>query len=183
MKIQSITLTNFRSYREPQTFDNLSNVNTFIGPNASGKSNVFEALKWVQAMVFKRNFKSFNELVFDRCTDSEISISLAIGLSENERRKILEGISTINESKKNDIRSSNFLKSLSYSIILSERGINREELRISNIVSEEAILFVKNVNKKCRQNTQGKWFDSFNDSYPAMHMGHFNANSSECSFT
>ena len=144
MKIQSISLTNFRSYRETQIFENLSNVNTFIGPNASGKSNVFEALKWVQAMVSKSTSKPFAELSFDRNPDAEIRLSLVYYLSEEEREKILESFKMDNDKKKN-AKGSNFLKNLRHSITLIAAGIKDEELRISNTISGEAILFFKGI--------------------------------------
>ena len=146
MKIQSVTLANFRSYRESQTFDNLSNVNTFIGPNASGKSNVLEALKWVQSMVLRKASKPFSEVSFDRNPDAEISLSLTFELSEEEREKILESFG-MNTEKKNNVKGSSFLRNLRYSITVIATGIKQEELKISNTISGDAILFFKGIDK------------------------------------
>jgi hypothetical protein len=46
MRIASVELENFRSYREPKTFDCSADVVILVGPNGYGKTSFFDAIGW-----------------------------------------------------------------------------------------------------------------------------------------
>jgi AAA15 family ATPase/GTPase len=51
IKISSFSIDNFFSFKNNTSFNDLTSLNTFIGPNNAGKSNVFRTLKWYQDLV------------------------------------------------------------------------------------------------------------------------------------
>jgi len=86
MKIKSITLEGFRSYKEAVTIEDLSDVNILIGPNNVGKSNILEALRYAQALTNGNQLKGYTEMVFGGRTKLNIHLTLNFSLSTEEIR-------------------------------------------------------------------------------------------------
>jgi len=47
MKLESLTITNFRCYAGEQTVDFSKGLTLFLGDNGDGKSTLFDALYWL----------------------------------------------------------------------------------------------------------------------------------------
>ena len=72
MKIKSITIDNFRGYKDPVTipFDNLT---VFVGKNDIGKSTILEALD-----IFFNDSKAIHKLEKDEILSSSFNLSRQI---------------------------------------------------------------------------------------------------------
>lgn len=140
MKIRNITLERFRSYKESVPIQGFSDVNVFIGPNNAGKSNVVEAFKYL-CNLLRGQVKSFRELVFDRQMKSDFRLSLCFILASRERSRLIGKLFENNSSvKADDVKKSPFLETLTYSVIIKENGIVREEIKTPNLKSGEIVI-------------------------------------------
>lgn len=84
MSLQSITLYNFRSYKE-ESFEFSDGVNIIIGPNAAGKTNLLEA---VYVSFLGKGFRSKQDS--DLINDGQAWAKIDSILDEQERTVILE---------------------------------------------------------------------------------------------
>jgi len=147
MRINNITLENFRSYKEPISIVGLSNVNVFIGANNAGKSNILEAFRYMQAMARGKQQKSFEEIVFDGDSKRNIHIRLSVSLSEQARNKFIKKLFQENPSiRVHKIIKSSFLSNLILDVVIGNRGLVQEEIMINNIISGH-LSIVKNTIK------------------------------------
>jgi len=100
MKIKSIHIKNYKSLKNVE-IDNIGNFNVFIGKNNSGKSAIFEIMRFLQLFinnnfdegVFKReyNINDFSDAKFNK--DKPISIEL---LFDNKIRYKIESDDDVN---------------------------------------------------------------------------------------
>lgn len=138
MKIEEITLINYRSYRDAQKIERLSSINTFVGPNGAGKSNVLEALKLLKRLNERRGLSDYNEMVYDRNPNADITISLRFALSDSEREKILTVLFKQNAAIDIEVmKKTQFFKTLFYSVTIVEKGIKYEAIETSNIQTDQ----------------------------------------------
>jgi|GEM_PF-4804163 len=90
MFFSSIELIGFKSFkREKFTFD--MPISVFVGPNGCGKSNIFDAIKWVfgEQNPYNLRVKSMSDLIFHG-TDKEKPVSMAeVSVLLNNRNNIL----------------------------------------------------------------------------------------------
>jgi predicted ATP-dependent endonuclease of OLD family len=136
MKLKSITLENFRSFKDPVAIKGLSDVNVFIGANNAGKSNIIEALRYVQFLVDNNQLKSYKEMVFDGDIRSEIRIQLIFSLSEDERKEMVKELFLDNPNVRvHDFLESKFLHDILLDVILGVKGIKQETIAITNVVN------------------------------------------------
>jgi len=84
MKLESITLKNFRGYKTERAIP-ISNLTAFIGKNDAGKPSVFEALeiffnnKLVKCEKDDLNIEADNNKIEISCIFSELPDELVIG--------------------------------------------------------------------------------------------------------
>ena len=136
MRIKTITLENFRSFKEAIPIEGLSDVNNFIGANNAGKSNILEALRYIQALAQRRSLRNYEEMVFDGDTSKNIHISLSFSLSAIERTEFIKQLFQDNPNLRiHEIIESPFLSALILDVVLGNEGLLREEISISNIVN------------------------------------------------
>ena len=81
MKIESISIENFRSFKDKIIISDLSDINIFIGPNNAGKSNILEALRFIEAITRSQAQQSYSEVVFDGKIENNIHFTLTFSLS------------------------------------------------------------------------------------------------------
>jgi predicted ATP-dependent endonuclease of OLD family len=90
VKLISIGLTNFRSFRNAVVFANLKKVNVFVGPNKARKSNVFEALSLFKSLAsHQQSTRTPLNYHFDRRTKNPIVLNIELELSDRERNQIV----------------------------------------------------------------------------------------------
>ena len=77
LRIQDITLANFRSYQH-FTLNNLEELNILFGPNAIGKTNVIEALQLLTALTSFRKATS-SEMAKQGSSDFLLSANVSDG--------------------------------------------------------------------------------------------------------
>ena len=65
MYISKLTIRNYRNFQN-ETFTFMRGINTLIGENGSGKTNVFNALRLVLDENLPRNVKYLKETDFNR---------------------------------------------------------------------------------------------------------------------
>lgn len=87
MRILSITLENFRSFKDITQFK-FKQVNVMVGANKVGKSNVIEALMFLRELTRDNWYRPFNDVVFDK-KGEEIKIAIEFELSKEERQQII----------------------------------------------------------------------------------------------
>lgn len=152
MQIKEIRLKNFRSYKDEQVIEDLSNVNMFIGPNAAGKSNVIEAFRYLIKLLRGQGPQPFPEMVFDRNANSEIVLSLCFVFHSKDRSRIIDKLFAHSNDAKSVARESSFLKTLTYSVTIKKNGVVGEEIKTPNMKSGEITIIKKS---EADQNT--KW--------------------------
>ena len=82
-------IINFRSFQETR-LENIKNINTFVGANKSGKSNLISVLKVLNSLS-RNDFqqKEFSETVFDHNNEKQIEIEIDFVLNESERSQLI----------------------------------------------------------------------------------------------
>lgn len=141
VQIKEIRLTKFRSYKDEQVIEDLSNVNMFIGPNAAGKSNVVRAFRYLITILRGQATPPFTESVFDRNENSDIELSLCFILPSKDRKRIIDKLFENNLNvKSDDVTKSPFLKTLTYSVTIKKNGVVGEEIKTPNIKSGEIVI-------------------------------------------
>lgn len=147
MKIKSITLENFRSYKEAIPIEGLSDVNIFIGPNNAGKSNILEALRYIQALRGGNQLRSFAEMMFDGKTRLNMHLTLRLSPSTEEREKLISDFfkdTRLFESAK----QSAFLSDVTLDVVLGSNGLVKEEIKVSNIKDGDLTIIRNSVENK-----------------------------------
>jgi predicted ATPase len=135
MKLQSIVLENFRSFKNEVTIDALSDVNVFIGANNAGKSNILEALRNIQALTNGELLKHYPELVFDGNEKSNIRISLRLIPSHEERIEFIKPLFQKNLDTNTDrIFATRFFSEILLEFIFDSKGLLKESIKIGNII-------------------------------------------------
>jgi AAA15 family ATPase/GTPase len=90
VRITTLSLQSFRSFKEGTDFTNLKEVNVLIGPNQAGKSNVIEALRLLRSLANRdgETVRPFTNYVFDQSIKNKIVVDIALRLSQEEKNKI-----------------------------------------------------------------------------------------------
>lgn len=91
MKIHRLFFENFRTFRDKTEFGKLSSVNTLIGANSAGKSNVIEFLKFLRSLAENKWSRPFSELTFDR-KDDPIYFEIELELEDDEIDELVKNI-------------------------------------------------------------------------------------------
>ena len=68
VKLKGLFLSNFQSIKFP-TYIKLAPITLLYGPNSSGKSAIFDALKWIKALISESN-----QPFHDRITETMIDL-------------------------------------------------------------------------------------------------------------
>jgi AAA15 family ATPase/GTPase len=90
VKITSIGLKNFRSFRDRVELTNLKKVNAFVGPNKAGKSNIFEALSIFKSLAgYQQSNRNPLNYHFDKQKQNSILLEIGLELSDRERYEIV----------------------------------------------------------------------------------------------
>ena len=130
MKIRTIEAKNFKSF-ETLKIENLGNINTFVGKNSSGKSNITQLLR-IFFDILENTTKNVTalmnpppEVYYLKDTDNPIEISLTIELSEKEKETLKlkefhqKGESSTSGKKKGNVSDGGQKEYLKISIELS----------------------------------------------------------------
>lgn len=148
MKIKNITLENFRSYKEAIHIEDLSDVNIFIGPNNVGKSNILEALRYMQALTGRNQLRGYTEMVFDGKTKLNVHLTLGFSLSTEERKDIIDELFQDNSHiTPEKVLESAFLSTLIFDVALGSRGLAQEEISVSNILDGNLTIIENSIEK------------------------------------
>jgi len=92
MHIKTITLSGFKSYRDPVTLVLDPGHNVVIGRNGYGKSNIFDAIRFVFGDQFgAMRVEDKSRLIFDQGNAQYIQASVSITLDNSDGRLPLEG--------------------------------------------------------------------------------------------
>jgi len=142
MRIQKLTLVNFRSYKNAVSIEDLSDVNVFVGPNIAGKSNVLEALQYFKGLTIGGGVKDFSDMVFDRNSNLDIQMMMTIALSPDERNEMLKRLF---RTKRNiaidEVTKSSFLSTLSLEVVIRPSGVVAWEIKGSKPVNGDFTLY------------------------------------------
>ena len=82
MRLESLTLENFRSYRNKTVIDLEKPINVFIGRNNTGKSNIFEFLRWVAGPFTGQPVRQLSEYIHTGNTTSPFRVSFILKIDE-----------------------------------------------------------------------------------------------------
>ncbi|SRR6266566_2759932 len=95
MSLESLTLENFRSYRNKTVIDLEKPINVFIGRNNTGKSNIFEFLRWVAGPFTGQPVRQLSEYIHTGNTTSPFRVSFILKIDDSERAKLVNNTSTL----------------------------------------------------------------------------------------
>lgn len=93
MRLHSISLENFKSFRDKATIP-LSRTTCLIGPTGAGKSNVVHGLKTISKIIEDNDYKPEPGDYFDNDTSREMRLTFVLELSDYERNAIAARIKT-----------------------------------------------------------------------------------------
>lgn len=94
MHIKSITLSGFKSYRDPVTIELDRHHNIIIGRNGYGKSNIFDGIRFVFGDQFgAMRVDDKTRLIFDQGNAQYIQANVTITLDNSDGRLPVEGSS------------------------------------------------------------------------------------------
>jgi len=168
MRIKQLVLENFRSFKDATPINLLSDVNIFIGPNNAGKSNILEALRYINGLVNGNQIRSFQEMTFDRKIDGNpIQLTIKITPSQDERRSMLRELFKHNTHVAlSDVENSSFFSEITCVFTIERTGFIEEEVKVSNVTSGDIIVFktkfegaklkgeIIDLNSKCNELTK-----------------------------
>lgn len=84
MRIQSVKMEGFRSYREPSIFDFENGLTAIVGENGAGKSSIFDAV--VYGLYGPGALSSnVDEYITIGATDMRVEVTLVLGMNQNLR--------------------------------------------------------------------------------------------------
>ena len=131
MRIASLRLENFRTYKKTTFIEDLKGLNILIGPNNSGKSNILHALKFLHDLSKNRlNPDGFRKEINENNLDEEITIEVTISLSDSERKILMKRIGC--NHFVNELPEKKFLRQIKYFVKLNQYGTICEELSVLN---------------------------------------------------
>lgn len=127
MKIHRLVIQNFRSFRDSTELGKVNKVNTFVGANNAGKSNVIEILSFLRSLANNKLSRDYSEFTFDR-NKKPINIEIEFELDEPERRNIIDSITTPNSIAGIDLTKEDIFKFLKYQANVGEQRCLDESL-------------------------------------------------------
>ena len=151
--IKTIRVNNFKALKDVRL--ELSKLNLLIGPNASGKSSILQALAFLKQNIgcslLRYNGKyvslgSFSNVVYKHMRDLSIGIEVCFSLSSKDRQLLKEVLS---ELEANDLlKRSCELKTITYSVTFKQ-ALERGEVYIDGMPLHEIINFNIKGKYKC----------------------------------
>lgn len=140
--LDSINVRNFKALKKADL--DLSKLNLLIGPNASGKSSVLQAIALLRqstigALSYAGDYVdlgSFEDTVFKHKKELRIQIETTFSLSESNKKKLKEEISKLEELKL--VKSKTECNKLTYSVGF-DTTVREGELRIDDSSVSEVI--------------------------------------------
>lgn len=104
MKIQSLRLENFRSYKDRESINGFTRIMAFIGQNNVEKSNVIRALMWYKGMALER--KNFSiQLLHSDNKSKPLHFEIEFQLDKEERDSIFDLLALQNEGTLNLLKN------------------------------------------------------------------------------
>lgn len=150
MRITSLKLENFRTYKEKTPLEDLKGLNIFIGPNNSGKSNVVHALRILRdlasASVSLLTPDIFRKEINENDIDGEIMIEVVIDLSDSERKALMKSLG--GDHLVNELPEKSILRRVRYLVKLNQYGTIHEELSILNNRNEYSDIIINSKERK-----------------------------------
>ena len=114
MLIQSLTLENYRSFKQKTQFE-FKNVNVFVGQNKAGKSNIIKCLQFLNAVSRNDWSDLYFENVFDFDITRKISIEIEFSLNLKEGNELAKRLHDNNSTT--GYRNNPMFKQLKYLIV------------------------------------------------------------------
>jgi len=184
MRIKSIRIQNYKTLKDIELQD-LRNFGIIIGQNMSGKSNVFEAMKFLHDAADKlledlfREKISFCDIVWRKMLNENILFMIQIELDENRRDELLKkAIGDKKDDRQERIYDSYFLQCLYYELVINMSDnpkytevlktdnvddIDRQVIFISKILQEQTrkvLTRVNNIQNSLSSVLQGQAFNN-----------------------
>jgi predicted ATP-dependent endonuclease of OLD family len=150
MRIISLKLENFRTYKEKTSLEDLKGLNIFIGPNNSGKSNVVHALRILRDLastsVSLLTPDIFRKEINENEVDGEITIEVVIDLLDSERKVLMKSLG--GDHLVNELPEKSILRRVRYFVKLNRDGTIHEELSILNNRNEYSNIIINSKDRK-----------------------------------
>src|SRR5688500_854029 len=131
MKLNSITLQNFRSFKNEWIL-RLKNLNFLIGSNGSGKSNVIEAIKLLNGLAIGSPYRPIKDLSFDRSLEKRVVVEVELELTIKERRLIVSFLNKIPSFADMNYEKEKTFQILKYRVELDQTARFAEQLSVWN---------------------------------------------------
>jgi putative ATP-dependent endonuclease of OLD family len=147
MRITSLKLENFRTYKERTSLEDLKGLNIFIGPNNSGKSNVLHALGILHDLAKNElNPNIFRKEINENDIDGEVKIEVVIDLSDPDRETLMKILGC--DHLVDELPEKNILRRVRYLVKLNQYGTIHEELSILNNRNEYFDIIINSKDRK-----------------------------------
>ncbi len=92
MKIKSLRVKNFLSFKNEQTINFDNHLNVIVGPNNSGKTNLIRALNFINQAFFTYDIKDISSYYYNGDSTNPFEVELGVEFNADESRIILDFI-------------------------------------------------------------------------------------------
>jgi len=134
MRLESVTLENFRSYLKTARLEFTKPINVFVGRNNSGKSNILEFLRWVSGPFTSQPVRSPAEYIHSGNRNAPFRASMVLALDDAERNTLFDLYLSKTDGHRVLLESANFLKMMHVEVTVDSTGILTETVQLSNTV-------------------------------------------------
>jgi len=129
VRIIRIKIENFRSFKEEIELNELKKINSIVGSNSTGKSNILEILSFLRGMAKNQWSKNFLELTFDR-NGHTISLEIDFELDDEERQTLINVIPTAPHLQDLNLDRHDLFRVARYQATIDSNRCNVEDLRV-----------------------------------------------------
>ena len=129
MKITELSFQNFRTFNDPENLTSIAKNNYLIGPNGTGKSNIFSGIQLLKG-IFLGSYTLKTNDYFDCNNTAKLVVSVTLELTEYERDRIIPSIPKLDDEP--DLLDTHILKHVRYEVTFRKSAIVNEIFSIRN---------------------------------------------------
>ena len=140
MIIKSISLENFRSFKDKTLIDTSKKLNIFVGPNKAGKSNIIKSLQILNSISRNDWYDLHIYNVFDYDARKTIMIEIEFCLNSEDRQHLINIL--FPDHSPIDYNKNSIFKEIKYLISFGNNEIFKERVSVLNTKAEYKDLII-----------------------------------------
>ena len=129
LKITELSFQNFRTFKDTEHLTGIAKNNYLIGPNGTGKSNIFRGIQLLKDIFVKSYTLEISDY-FDCNNTEKLVVSVTLELTEQERDSIIHSMPKPYDEL--DLQGTTILKDVRYEVTFRKSAIVNEIFSIRN---------------------------------------------------